>query len=492
MDLSKIDINNIPFKQELDSLDINSIPTIGEQPIQKPKQFDLDLSKPISDLDFGDVVETGMGGAKEIFNLGKLGLQVGVGVGTALLNIPETIRKTPKVLKTVAKNSPQIAKGVLSEFMQSFGDIPDSGAIEISVDRAFDKFKDKPISTFMDWMVLTGVVKGATKIGIKNIDKMMGKDLLNTFKKNVDNLDELTILTGVKPQTKLDDVIKRKEIIRNLSSKQLDETDTVGQYGRIFAKNIDEVVKKENMRLDGAIKYYADDVVDTDRIFNNYAAKVQQKGLETIPLKDSNAVKLMNKISKGDDVTVNDIHQLRRSIADNINYANPEQEDRVLKLLNQALKDELVLGRPEILAPLDRIHNRLEKFQGLEKNLKKSGGGEKFAQNFFNTREELEDLEKVLSIIPEGSKALTDLKTIDAWNKWNAYVGTNADILPRYLNPNQPFLIPVRELSEKSRGLKGRLSTGAFTGMPTRTLNRVLNIKDISRAIQVREKFNQD
>lgn len=491
MDLSNININEIPIEEDLDALDLTNIQTI-EQPQQHLFSYDPSLDKPLSDLDFGDVLQTGMNAGGEVIGLAQMLGKTTLGAGKSLLHPIETIKNTPSIMKSVAKNTPSIAKNVISEFMQSFGDIPDSGGLEISVDRAFDRFKDKPISTFMDWMVLTGAVKGAVKLGVKNVDKLLDTDMLNIFKKNIDDLEQFSILTGIKPKTKLDDVINRKEIIRGLTGKQLNETDTVGQYGKMFAKDIDEVVRKENMRLDGAVRFYADNPINKNNMYNDFSKSIQQKGLESVPIKDSNAVKLMNKIAKGSDVTVGEVHQLRRSVAGNINYNNPLPEDKVLIELNRALKNEMVNGRPEIVAPLDRIHNRLEKFQGLEQKLKTSGGGERFAQNFFNTREELEDLVSVLNTIPEAGKALTDLKTIDAWNKWNAYVGKNADILPRYLNPNQPFLIPVRELSEAGRTVKGRLATNVSTGVTTRTLNKLLTPKNIGIGIQAKDKLTRD
>lgn len=491
MDLSNININEIPIEEDLDALDLTNIQTI-EQPQQHLFSYDPSLEKPLSDLDFGDVLQTGMNAGKEVIGLAQMLGKATLGTGKALLDYKETIKNSPSIMKSVAKNTPSIAKNIISEFTQSFGDIPDSGVLEISVDRAFDRFKEKPISTFMDWMVPIGVAKGAIKLGVKNVDKLLDTDMLNIFKKNIDDLDEFAKITGVKPKTQFQDVIERKEIIRNLSGKQLNEKDTVGQFGRMFAKNIDEVVKKENMRLDGAVKFYADNPINKNNMYNDFSKAIQQKGLESVPIKDSNAVKLMNKIAKGSDVTVGEVHQLRRSVAGNINYNNPLPEDKVLIELNRALKNEMVSGRPEIVAPLERIHNRLEKFQGLEQKLKTSGGGERLAQNFFNTREELEDLVQVLGTIPEAGKALTGLKSIDAWNKWNAYVGKNADILPRYLNPNQPFLIPVRELSEAGRTVKGRLATNVSTGVTTRTLNKLLTPKKMATGVQLQDKFTED
>lgn len=356
-------------------------------------------------------------------------------------------RKTSlRVTEQVMRKSPEIAKETVIDSLKTFGvDVENK---RIDKDVSLKKILDKPISSLMDLFVLKNV---AQKIGktamsaarktatVKAAEKAAVKRAVT---KNGQEIRELKRSLDQPFQTPQDRMVENAETLRRMTVKQLDNQSYVETVGRRLSQNMKRLETRERIKMNKAVSKVKNEPVNKTDILAKAEGGLEQKGLLN---EDRSIIPELNKpalrkeiatLQSGEPLTADQLWTRIKNLDDKINYANKKEVDEGLLVLRRAYRDELGRISPEYDTIAKQIYDRLNEFEKKARDIKKLGGGEKFARRFFDTVEERNAFEAMLKRNPELSsgRMLANFRIIDSWHAWNGFFNQNTGALPHFIS----------------------------------------------------------
>jgi hypothetical protein len=406
-----------------------------------------------------------------------------------LVMSPDSKRKiivdTQNAIKNELSKNPSlpvdIAKSTITGIMASYGQTPDdlSANPKVVLPRMYKKFLDAPIETAMDLsFIFTAIpktvqlakqsvkgvkgvntarkismIKSAKEGNLKNAKKMV-KDVFDS--KNIAMKKEIAKNLEVPGKRHADDLFENSEDIRRMDIRQLEDPSWAGKVGEQFSNKLNAIEYAESRAADLAIREIKDVPVP-----GNFADGLARRLKEKFLVDDNGRiVKELNKglftdeiryLNSGKPITAGNLKARLDNIDANINWVNPEKRDQGLMVLRDVYRKALRDMSPEFDAVQSRRHDILQKFKNrgnqLKSITKKTGGGERFGKNFFETETEYREMLRILQENPHkaAGAAMADLKQLNAWHAWNGYFQQNADFVPKYIWFDRAQPVPFRE-----------------------------------------------
>jgi len=399
------------------------------------------------------------GATRELRDFGSL-IKTGsaIALGSMILKPEDKLRISSDVTEQIGialKNNPSlpidIGKSIVTDLMASYGQVPGDLTInpKVFLPRIAEKFKDKPIETAMDLSILAGLAKKAGSKVISQADKVMAKKIID---KNGRRLKIINDDLKAALRTDKDDLLDNVDLINKMGIKQLDEPKFVMDKGRKLSEDIIALEKAEAKTANKLIEDIAKQPIDNVTLRRELGVKLRNKGLveengEVISELNKTLVKTELDMLKSDKPLNAKALKLRLdNIDDAINYTNPTVRDQALKEIRKEYRNILGDMSPEFDQLQKRRHDFLNKFSSKLKQIKKTGGGEKFSKNFFGTEEELSNFNRILQENPQiiSADALARFEQIKAWHSWNNYFKQNERFVPSFLWVNRGVPIPFR------------------------------------------------
>ena len=379
-----------------------------------------------------------------------------------------------RVLPEVVKSSPEIAESIVKDFGESFGieKSDQTGSLRVDPDVAYAKFREAPISTIGDWVVLGSVFKKAAQIGKKSVNKVSDlysldrKEILNSTdsdKKFVKDMlgkmddgdkeatfsKEIAEVTRSETPTIKDRLVDRRKALLSMSNKDLDSPEFVQKLGNRVKENVKNLESVERKRLDSSLSKVASNKVDSEGLFQSISNDLKDDFLLS-KVHDSKGGPFKERIRKGfkgtmvenlldevDDTTsVKELNKIRQRLDQSINFKDPKSSDRALMIARKNIDSYIkgLEGAEDYARESEKVSDRLQLFFDKQKKIKKSGGGEKFAKQFFDSHEEVDELLNVLknSDTSVAQYLRADIEMLDAWHTWNRMWANNENFVPQF------------------------------------------------------------
>lgn len=376
------------------------------------------------------------------------------------------------VVPEIVKASPEIAGEIISDTAKSFGTeySDETGSLRVDTDVAAEKFRQAPIETVGDWLILGAVLKKAMQVGgravAKGSSKVAGraaregfeqglspdvikkatkgdKEFVKDMLKRMDSDDkaaafskEIHEVTRSQTPTIKDKLIDRRKALLNIKNKDLENPEFARNLGNRVKDNLQRLKLNEQGKLTASLSEIGDQTVDTELLFKKMANDLN----DDLLLSKKNLAKkgpMRNKIKKGfkdttfenflDEVdgktTVRELNEVRKRLDQSINFNEMKASDKALIIARRNIDDYIkgLDGAEEYKRQSSIVSNRLQPFYDKQKKIEKAGGGEAFGKRFFQSNEEvdllLDALKQSDSIAAQSLRA--DIEMLDAWHTWN-------------------------------------------------------------------------
>lgn len=364
----------------------------------------------------------------------------------------QLIKRRGKQALEIAKNSPEIMKEIVVDMGKSFGF---EGGRGFDVDVALDKWQRAPIESLLDATMIGGVLSKAAKSGskalIRGANKRVpkeGKELIkNVISKGDPETYDLIKQIDVEVDTPLDDLYAESKILKGLSLGQLDNPNFSQSLGKRAVKNINELKKEDNILMKTAIDEIKDTPVNVSEIKTNIFDGLRKKGFlkEGTDIIDEDfievglgkkalidEIKFLNQSdTKTLGINAKKLKQRMDALDDKINWKTPKEVDKGVMEVRKAYRNELRQVSPKYDEVALEVSEKLDKFEPQLRRFEKSGAGEKFGKNPFQTKEELDEM---IDFMDKSTGTLrktisNDLKGLRAWHDWNRFFKQNPDFI---------------------------------------------------------------
>ena len=360
----------------------------------------------------------------------------------------ELSEKRVKQAIEVAKQSPEIAKDIVTDLGRTFG-VDFQKKDNVSLNTAIQKFMDAPIESTLDILGLASIFKHvgkslfkATSRKFNRKGKLAAQKIIG--KNDVETKQILKNVSNKEVADQLDDVYAESNIIRKLDiGSQLDNPNYAEEIGKNSVKEINRLKKRDQIKLSSAIKKIKDQPVNKSAISEDIADELRKKGFlnEGTNVLDVEAIEpglskkaLVTEIKKLNEpgiLNAGTLKQRMDNISDKINWKKPKVADEGLMEVRRVYRNQLRSLSPDYDETALRISEKLDKFESQLRRFEKVGAGEKFGKSLFSTKQELDEFIELMEKTPDklGSVISGDLKTLKAWHSWNRYFKQNPDFI---------------------------------------------------------------
>jgi len=413
-------------------------------------------------------------------------LMQGLGMQPFIKNEKSATRKLAKdasvVIPELIKASPEIVGGLIEDFGRSFGtEVSDeTGQLRIDRDVLSEKFRNAPIETVGDWLVVGAIAKKAVSLAGKGIAKSSGgiaareaaeeavdpravqkafdgdKDFMLDVMAKMDDNDkaaafsrEIHRATKSPTPTVKDRLFDRRRAILSTSKADLENPEFVRKVGNRVKSNLERMERVEKAKLAGTLGKIGNQKVDPDLLFGKMSEDLRESLLlskkhlarkgpfkEKIKrgFKDTTVENFLDEIDS--NTTVRELNEIRKRLDEGINFGNEKAADKALKIARRNIDDYIkkLDGAEDYAKESERVRDRLQVFFDKQKKIKKAGGGEKFGKSFLQSHEEVDLLLDALnnsdSAIAQALRA--DIELLDGWHTWNKMWSMNKDLIPQF------------------------------------------------------------
>lgn len=404
----------------------------------------------------------------------------------------------------IAKRSPEIMKDVIVDMGKSFGFEKGRG---FDIDVAIEKWQSAPIESLLDATMIGGVLSKAAKSGgkalIRGGAKRVPKEGKEVIKKVISKGDtetyDLIKQIDVDVDTPLDDLYTESKILKGLSLGQLDNPNFSQSLGKRAVKNINELKKEDNILMKTAIDEIKDTPVNVSEIKTNIFDGLRKKGFlkEGTDIIDEDFI----EVGLGKKALIDEIKFLNQSdtktlginakklkhrmdaLDDKINWKTPKEVDKGVMEVRKAYRNELRQLSPKYDEVAIEVSEKLDKFEPQLRRFEKSGSGEKFGKNPFQTKEELDEM---IDFMDKSTGTLrktisNDLKGLRAWHAWNRFFKQNPDFLIGEVPGLSSKFIP----GIKKRAIKADIKLGKPRG---RRLLKLAKFKPLRIGLEIQRE----